>query len=245
MALVHELERSGNWLFRRRSWLPVVFIAAGIAGLYLTNRQAIIFNLTPELLFLGVSLLGEAVRIYTVGHAAKNTSGRNTTAGQIADELNTTGIYSLVRHPLYIGNFLMWLGPVLFVRSLVFLILFILVYWLYYERIMFAEEQFLRNKFGEAYDKYSEKVRSVLPRLRGFVKPSIPFSVKSVLKREYNSFINIFLIFILLDLFRNYFLSERIYLTPMWIYTAIPAGIIWIAIRLVYKRTSLLKEDDR
>lgn len=52
MALVHELEKSGNWLFRRRSWLPVVFIAAGIAALYLTNRQAIIFNLTPELLFL-------------------------------------------------------------------------------------------------------------------------------------------------------------------------------------------------
>lgn len=53
MALVHELEKSGNWLFRRRSWLPVVFIAAGIAALYLTNRQAIIFNLTPELLFPG------------------------------------------------------------------------------------------------------------------------------------------------------------------------------------------------
>ncbi|MBK7479963.1 MAG: DUF1295 domain-containing protein [Bacteroidales bacterium] len=245
MALVHELERSGNWLFRRRSWLPVVFIAAGIAALYLTNRQAIIFNLTPELLFLGVSLLGEAVRVYTVGHAAKNTSGRNTVAGQIADELNTTGIYSLVRHPLYIGNFLMWLGPVLFVRSPVFLIIFILVYWLYYERIIFAEEQFLRKKFGDAYDIYSEKVRAVLPRFKGFVKPSLPFSLKSVLKREYNSFVNIFLIFTLLDLFRNYFLSERIYLTPMWIYMTVPTLIIWLVIRLMHKKTGLLKEDDR
>lgn len=245
MALVHELEKSGNWLFRRRSWLPVVFIAAGIAALYLTNRQAIIFNLTPELLFLGVSLLGEAVRVYTVGHAAKNTSGRNTVAGQIADELNTTGIYSLVRHPLYIGNFLMWLGPVLFVRSPVFLIIFILVYWLYYERIIFAEEQFLRKKFGDAYDIYSEKVRAVLPRFKGFVKPSLPFSLKSVLKREYNSFVNIFLIFTLLDLFRNYFLSERIYLTPMWIYMTVPTLIIWLVIRLMHKKTGLLKEDDR
>ena len=245
MALVHELERSGNWLFRRRSWLPVVFIAAGIAALYLTNRQAIIFNLTPELLFLGVSLLGEAVRVYTVGHAAKNTSGRNTVAGQIADELNTTGIYSLVRHPLYIGNFLMWLGPVLFVRSPVFLIIFILVYWLYYERIIFAEEQFLRKKFGDAYDIYSEKVRAVLPRFKGFVKPSLPFSLKSVLKRGYNSFVNIFLIFTLLDLFRNYFLSERIYLTPMWIYMTVPTLIIWLVIRLMHKKTGLLKEDDR
>jgi len=245
MALVHELERSGNWLFRRRSWLPVFLIAAGIAGLYLTNRQAIIFNLTSELLFIGVSLLGEAVRIYTVGHAAKNTSGRNTAAGQIADELNTTGIYSLVRHPLYIGNFLMWLGPVLFVRSLIFLVLFLLVYWLYYERIIFAEEQFLRKKFGDAYDVYSEKVKAVIPRFSGFVKPSLPFSLKSVLKREYNSFVNIFLIFVLLDMFRNYFLSDRIYLTPAWIYIAVPAVIIWVVIRLAHKRTSLLKEDDR
>jgi len=245
MALVHEFERSGNWLFKRRSWLPATFIVIGIIVLYLTNRQAIIFNTTAELIFLGVSLLGEAIRIYTVGYAPKNTSGRNTAAGQIADELNTTGIYSLVRHPLYIGNFFMWLGPVLFVRTSVFIVFFVLIYWLYYERIMFAEEQFLRRKFGEAYDKYSEIVRAVLPRFRGFIKPALPFSIKSTLKREYNSFVNIFIIFVLLDLSRNYFLSERIYLTPMWIYIGVPAALIWIIIRLIFKKTSLLNDDGR
>lgn len=245
MALVHEFERSGNWLFKRRSWLPAGFIVIGIIVLYLTNRQAILFSLTEELIFLGVSLFGEAIRIYTVGYAPKNTSGRNTVAGQIADELNTTGIYSLVRHPLYVGNFFMWLGPVLFVRTLILMIFFILVYWLYYERIMFAEEQFLRGKFGEAYDKYSEKVRAVIPRLRSFNKPALPFSFKSVLRREHNSFINIFIIFVLLDLFRNYFLSERIYLTPMWIYIGVPAGIIWVVIRLIHKRTSWLNDEGR
>ncbi|MBS1232298.1 MAG: lipid phosphate methyltransferase [Bacteroidetes bacterium] len=152
MALVHEFERSGNWLFKRRSWLPVVLIIAGIIVLNLTNRQAILFDSTEELIFLGISLLGQAIRIYTVGYAPRNTSGRNTIAGQIADELNTTGSYSLVRHPLYLGNFFMWLGPVLFVRTPVFVLFFILFYWLYYERIMFAEEQFLRGKFGDAYD---------------------------------------------------------------------------------------------
>jgi protein-S-isoprenylcysteine O-methyltransferase Ste14 len=245
MALVHEFERSGNWLFKRRSWLPLAFIVIGIIVLYLTNRQAILFSLTEELIFLGVSLFGEAIRIYTVGYAPKNTSGRNTAAGQIADELNTTGIYSLVRHPLYVGNFFMWLGPVLFIRTLVFVIFFILIYWLYYERIMFAEEQFLRSKFGEIYDKYSEKVRAVIPRLRGFVKPELSFSFKSVLIREYNSFVNIFIIFVLLDLFRNYFLSERIYLTPMWIYIGAPAGLIWVMIRLIHKRTSWLNDAGR
>jgi len=245
MALVHEFEQSGNWLFKRRSWLPAAFILTGIIVLYLTNRQAILFSPTEELIFLAVSLFGQAIRIYTVGYAPKNTSGRNTAAGQIADELNTSGIYSIVRHPLYVGNFFMWLGPVLFVRTPVFLIFFILVYWLYYERIMFAEEQFLRGKFGETYDKYSEKVKAVIPGFRGFVKPALPFSVKSVLRREYNSFVNIFIIFVLLDLFRNYFLSERVYLTPLWIYIVIPAGLVWIMIRLIFKRTSLLNDENR
>ncbi len=245
MALVHEFEKSGNWLFKRRSWLPLLLILAGIIVLYLTNRQAILFDSTEELIFLGISLAGEAVRILTVGFAPRNTSGRNTAAGQIADELNTTGIYSVVRHPLYIGNFIIWLGPVLFVRTTVFVIIFILVYWLYYERIMFAEEQFLRRKFGEIYDNWSENVRAVIPRFTGYVKPALKFSVKSVLKREYNSFINIFIIFIALDLFRNYFISGRVFFTPLWLFLGIPAGLIWIALRVIHKKTNWLEDENR
>jgi protein-S-isoprenylcysteine O-methyltransferase Ste14 len=240
MALVHEFEKSGNWLFKRRSWLPVIIIVAGIIVMYLTNRQAILFSLRKELAFLGISLAGEAIRIFSVGFAPGNTSGRNTSAGQIADQLNVTGAYSLVRHPLYVGNFLMWMGPVLFLRSFVFTVIFILVYWLYYERIMFAEEQFLRSKFGDVYDKWSENVKAFIPRFKGYIKPSLPFSLRNVLNREYNSFVNIFLIFTLLDLFRNYFLSERIFLTPLWIYTSISAGMIWLIIRIIRKKTTWL-----
>lgn len=245
MALVHEFEKSGNWLFKRRSWLPLVLIVAGIVVLYLTNRQAILFDPVKELIFLGISLFGEAIRIYTVGYAPRNTSGRNTSAGQIADELNTTGIYSVIRHPLYTGNFFMWLGPVLFARTPVFVILFLLIYWIYYERIMFAEEQFLRRKFGEVYDKWSEKVKAVIPRFRDLKKPAMSFSLRSVLKREYNSFVNIFLIFLALDVFRNYFLSERIYVTTMWLYISIPAGLVWLVLWFIHKKTSLLESEDR
>lgn len=245
MALVHEFESAGNWLFRRRSWLPVFLVVAGVYVLYINNRQAIIFNPVTELIFLAVSLAGEAIRVFTVGFAARNTSGRNTSAGQVADELNVSGIYSMVRHPLYIGNFLMWLGPVLFVRTPVFILIFILAYWLYYERIMFAEEQFLRNKFGKLYDSYSENVKAVIPRFRGLTRPALPFSVKSVLGREYNSFVNIFIIFLLLDVLRNYFLTDRWYVTPMWMYICIPAGITWIVLRVLHKRTGIIRDLNR
>jgi protein-S-isoprenylcysteine O-methyltransferase Ste14 len=245
MGLVHEFENTGNWLFKRRSWLPVVLVVAGIIIMYLVNRQAILFDMRDELIFLSVSLFGEAIRVVTIGFTPKNTSGRNTENGQLADELNTTGIYSVIRHPLYLGNFFMWLGPVLFLRSGWFTVIFCLIYWLYYERIMFAEEQFLRRKFGEAYDIWSMKVSPFIPFTFNYIPPKLPFSLRNILKREYNSFFNIFFIFTLLDLFRNYFLSRRIYLTPMWIYLVIGSAIIWIVIRTIHKKTRWLQVEGR
>lgn len=245
MALVHELERTGNWLFKRRSWLPVFLVVAGIITLWLVNRQAILFDMRDELIFLGVSLFGELIRVLTIGFTPKNTSGRNTDQGQLADQLNVTGMYSFVRHPLYLGNFFMWLGPVLFLKSITFTIIFCLIYWLYYERIMFAEEQFLRKKFGEAYDKWSETVSAFLPKSFNYISPGLCFSGRNVLKREYNSFINIFIIFLILDLFRNYFLSGRIYVTEMWMYLSVGAGVIWLAVRILHKNTRLLQVEGR
>jgi protein-S-isoprenylcysteine O-methyltransferase Ste14 len=245
MALVHEFENSGNWLFRRRSWLPVFMVAAGIFMMYIGNRQAIIFDMRDEIIFLAVSLFGQLIRIFTVGFAPRNTSGRNTVNGQIADEINTTGIYSLIRHPLYLGNFFMWLGPVLFLRSVGFSIVFFLLYWIYYERIMFAEEQFLRRKFGAVYDKWSEKVPSIIPWSFSYIRSTLPFSIRNVLKREYNSFVNIFVIFILLDLFRNLFLTETLFFTQMWLYLTIGAAAIWLIVRTIHKATKWLEVEGR
>jgi protein-S-isoprenylcysteine O-methyltransferase Ste14 len=245
MALVHEFESSGNWLFKRRSWLPAFMIVAGILMMYLGNRQAIIFDLRDELIFLGVSLFGELIRILTVGFTPKGTSGRNTDAGQIAETLNVTGIYSIVRHPLYVGNFFMWLGPVLFLRSIECTIVFGLLYWIYYERIMFAEEQFLRRKFGEAYDKWSETVGSFIPVSFKYIPSKLTFSLRNVLQREYHSFVNIFIIFTLLDVLRNYFLMEKIFLTEMWMWLIIGAVAIWLVIRVLYKSTKFLEVEGR
>jgi len=245
MALVHELESSGNWLFRRRSWLPLFLVVSGLIMMYLGNRQAIIFDLRDEMIFLGISVLGELVRIFTVGFAPRNTSGRNTAAGQIADELNTTGFYSIIRHPLCLGNFLMWLGPVIFIRSAWFAVVFLLVYWLYYERIMFAEEQFLRRKFGDAYDSWSAKVSAFLPFQFKWIPPKLGFSFRNVLKREYNSFVNIFLIFSILDLFRNYYLTGRIFMTRIWLLLLIGAAVIWLIIRSIHKYTRWLEVEGR
>src|SRR5919206_4624496 len=110
MALREEFVRSGNWLFRRRSYLPVLLFIPVLLSMrhftYPHGRQ--IFDRLWELLCLLISLSGLGIRVLVVGHTPAGTSGRNTRDGQVASQLNTTGMYSVVRHPLYAGNFLTW-----------------------------------------------------------------------------------------------------------------------------------------
>ena len=245
MSLVHELEKSGNWLFRRRSWLPAtILVPAAAYILFIANRSVIYFNYTWEIACILVSVAGELLRSYTVGYVPRNTSGRNVIE-QLADELNTKGIYSVVRHPLYIGNFLMWLGPVMFLRSVWWVLVFVLAYWLYYERIIFAEEQYLRRKFGETYDTWAFRVRAVIPSFRRYMKAELPFSLRNVLKREYNSIANMFVVFALLDLLRNISVTGRFYLEPMYITLFVAALIFWGIIRYLVKRTRFLHVEGR
>ncbi len=244
MSLVHELEKSGNWLFRRRSWLPLIILVLAACYLFIANRSVIYFNFTWEIICILIAVGGEIVRSYSVGHMPRNISDRNV-IDQMADELNITGIYSVVRHPTYMGNFLMWLGPVLFLRSVWCLIIFVLAFWLYYERIIFAEEQYLRRKFGDAYDTWAFRVKAVIPGFRHYKKPALPFSFRIVLKREYNSLSNLLIVFAFLDLIRNMAVTGRVYLEPLYITLLIAALLFWAVVRYLVKRTHFLDVDGR
>jgi protein-S-isoprenylcysteine O-methyltransferase Ste14 len=244
MALIEEFERTGNWLFRRRGYMPVFLLLGGIIVFCFKDFSA--YNIIPvkDLFYLAISLFGLGIRIYTVGHTPKHTSGRDLSR-QRANVLNTTGIYSILRHPLYLGNFIIWLGLALFIESIWFVVVFILVFWLYYERIMFAEEMFLRDKFGEEYLNWSEKTPAFIPGFKNWISSELPFSWKNVFKREYNGFGNILAAFTILDLARNYFSGGRPYPTLMWIIIFTFGFICWLTLRTLEKKTKLFHLDDR
>ncbi len=244
MALVHEFEKRGNWLFKRRGWLPLLVFIPSLVYIYLSGAKNLEYRPGLEIAFLAVSLFGLAIRSITVGRTPKNTSGRNINK-QLAENLNTTGIYSVVRHPLYLGNFFMWLGPVIFLRSVWIAVVFCLAYWLYYERIMFAEEQFLRRKFSESYDLWSEKVRSFIPSFRNYTRSDLPFSLRNVLKREYHGFGTIFIVFALLDIIRNYTLEGRLSVHPMWALLFAFGFLTWLILRILKKYTTWLNVQGR
>jgi len=209
MALQEEFEKKGLWLFRYRGILPVIILFIGLAIYLMTKLHPGTYFLEGtdgETYYfyscLAVSLFGLVIRVYTVGYTPDNTSGRNVKE-QVADTLNTTGIYSTVRHPLYLGNFFMWVGAALLTGNLWFVVAFCLVYWVYYERIMFAEEQFLRRKFGTTYTDWAENVPAFIPSFKAFVKPNLPFAWKKVLKKEKNGLAAVFIVFAVFNIAGN------------------------------------------
>jgi protein-S-isoprenylcysteine O-methyltransferase Ste14 len=249
VALQESLEKQGNFLFRYRSFLPLLILAVGVIVFYY-NLQNGLHAIDSEYLRLEfVSLIagffGLAIRIIAVGHTPANTSGRNTKE-QLADEVNTSGIYSTVRHPLYLGNFFMWLGAVLLVGNHWFTLVFALAYWIYYERIMFAEEQFLRRKFGEKYISWAGRTPAFVPSLKNKVKSIYPFSIKKVLKKEKNGVLAIFVLLFLFHNLRNSVVYHSWSIRVDWVlWSALVSGIVYLVLKLIKKNTNWLDEKGR
>ena len=214
MALVNEFEKQGNFLFRYRGQFPVLLFLLAIPFLYWTDTASLsdfskdVYCISAVIL----SILGFCIRAYTVGTTPKGTSGRNTKE-QKAFVLNTTGIYSTVRHPLYIGNYFIWIGIVVFTYNPYLIVVVSLLYWIYYERIMYAEERFLERKFGEKYLNWASSLPAFLPNLKLYKPSTIPFSLKTVLRREYSGFLATVIGFVFVELIRHYF-SCLLYTSP-------------------------------
>ena len=250
MALQEDLEKQGNWLFKNRGVLPVFILFIG-AAVYINaklhpNSFVLVVNSYKayyELFCLLVSFLGFFIRIFTVGYTPANTSGRNT-ATQIADYLNVTGIYSIVRHPLYLGNFLMWLGISFLTLNLWFIIVFCFIYWIYYERIIFSEEQFLKRKFGTSYEDWAAKTPAFFPKFCMYVKPSLTFSWKKVLKKEKNGFLALFLTFSGFNIIGEIIMKQNNY-TYYLLVMCIISIILYCILKYLKKRTDVLNETDR
>lgn len=190
MALQEELKTQGDFLFRYRSYLPLCIVPFFILTIF-TSKTYLFedgqYNTILVIMAIVVGCLGQGIRIWVAGFVPRDTSGRNTKE-QKANVLNRTGLYSIVRNPLYLGNFLMMLAPILLLGNWLFAVVFALSFWLYYERIIFAEESFLRAKFGLEYIDWTLKTPLFFPKFSGYIPSDMTFSFRSMMRREYNSF---------------------------------------------------------
>ncbi len=248
MALIHSFEKNGNFLFRYRGEFPVMLFIMAVPVIYFTDYSLInahpALNIALTVAAISVSFLGQYIRAVAIGTSQKLTSGRNKYE-QIAEALNTKGIYSTVRHPLYLGNYFMWIGIIMYTFNIWFVLIASLLFWVYYERIMFAEERFLERKFGDLYVDWSMKVPPFLPSFKNYEKTPIPFSFKTILRREYSGISATVIGFVFVDFFKCLFTEKEL---KFHLYQAIAFGaaiLYSLILRTLKHNTKILYEEDR
>jgi protein-S-isoprenylcysteine O-methyltransferase Ste14 len=248
MALREELEAQGSWLFRWRSYLPLLLSPFLLIALRNSDSLEKVIGHTAiyfyDSLCITVCLAGLVIRCITVGYVADGTSGRNT-KGQRAETLNTTGMYSIVRHPLYLGNLMISIGIASFVRVWWFVVMAALIFWLYYERIMFAEEEFLRKRFGTLYLEWTNRTPALLPRFRNWQRPSLSFSFRNVINREYSGFFGLIVSFTFLDFARSMFAKDGFGLKVTWVIPFFVSTFVFLAVRILRKKTKVFHVERK
>jgi protein-S-isoprenylcysteine O-methyltransferase Ste14 len=253
MSLHNTMVKHGHQMFRWRSYLPLLLIGP----LFIAFKESVyIENLVGDktedlwVLFCFIlSLTGLAVRWVTVGFVPAGTSGRNTKE-QKANHLNTTGMYSIVRNPLYLGNFITILGVLLSIKVWWLVIIGTLGFFVYMERIILAEENFLSEKFGGVYDEWRSRTPAIIPDFRLWTTHEMPFSFKTVLKREYPGLLGVGFAFFITELVTDVFFEGEPFI--YWFYEdfAWPATLaviltICLTLRYLKKHTNVLKVEGR
>ena len=93
--------------------------------------------------------------------------GLSTVFGEIREEpgVITTGVFGIVRHPIYLSEVLLYLGFLMLSLSLAAAVVWcIAIVFLHY--ISRCEEKLLLARFGEEYARYMREVPMWIPRLR-------------------------------------------------------------------------------
>jgi len=185
MTTQNRSEKLGNQFFKYRGQIPVLFFMLAFFLMHYFPAQNKWLDQSNTLIAVSLVVLGHLIRALAVGKRAAHTSGRNRDE-QVAEALNSTGIYSMVRHPLYLGNITTYMGWVVF-TGIDWLIPAMLVGFLFYYRfIIYAEEQFLTRKFGQDYLDWKSATPLLLPAFWKFKANPQPFSFKTVLENEYS-----------------------------------------------------------
>jgi len=91
--------------------------------------------------------------------------------GRKSASVVTHGPYSLCRNPLYLGTFLLYLSQPLFLKSGIFGIGLLVPLALYLWTVIPAEEQYLRGRFGLAYEDYLKSVPRLWPKWSLYQSP--------------------------------------------------------------------------
>ena len=150
---------------RSNRWVIAALTALGLIDAYLpayTDRIDFLTFGGDAVRWVGVFLylIGGVLRLAPVFVLGRRFSG--LVAIQPEHRLVTTGLYGLIRHPSYLGLFVLTLGWGLAFRSGVGVIIAVLMLIILLARIR-AEERLLSETFGPEYEAYRSRTWRLVP----------------------------------------------------------------------------------
>ena len=193
MTVAERMLANGHRLFKSRSLVPLALLPVVVLALPESARVAARLrdsgNRDLQLLALSIAFAGLLIRCAAVAYSPDGTSSRDTRAMRAA-ALNTTGMYSIVRHPLYLGAGLIWVGIAVSLGVWWLAIIVALAYWIYVERLMLVEEAFLAEQFPVEFSRWASRTRAFLPRPSDWIPSTGSVQFKR-LSSEHNALLTI------------------------------------------------------
>jgi hypothetical protein len=156
----------------------------------------------------------------------------------------TEGLFRHTRNPMYVGKFLMVLGAGIASNHWIALITFTGAYSLMYQAVTLAEEEYLRGKFGAAFDDYCRRVPRWWPNLAGLpgTFESTRFNWTRVLIKEYSAPLGWTLPIVLIGLWnirQSTGLEERpAAVAVLWTLLCV-AALLWATLGILKKTRAL------
>ena len=139
--------------------LLVLFLLIWVVDSFLLQISTVLsddISLYIRLVILGLILV-TAVYLIRSGHVVFKH-------GQSPASVVSTGVFQYVRHPLYLGSILFYLGLAISTGSLLSLALVVVIF-LFYNYIASYEENLLENRFHEEYLNYKKKTGKWMPMI--------------------------------------------------------------------------------
>jgi protein-S-isoprenylcysteine O-methyltransferase Ste14 len=134
-------------------WLPLIMVFLGAA--------AFPINLVGGVVAVAVMVLGVGIRVWAA--ITLGTYYTTTLTMSEGQKLVTSGPYTFVRHPGYLGEIMIWTGfAVVSSNLLLFFLLPVMFIVVYLYRIS-AEERMLVRELGDDYVRYQHKTRRLIP----------------------------------------------------------------------------------
>ena len=156
----HRGDLTGEYAFSDMGQLIflVVFLAIWIADSFVFKYSTFLTRYVSNYIRVPIALIVLIISGLLAWAGLKAVFGETREEPQVI----TTGVFSIVRHPIYLGSILLYLGFILLSLSLLSVLVWILIIVFYY-MISRYEEKLLIQRFGSAYEEYKKKVPMLFP----------------------------------------------------------------------------------